>query len=361
MENSVKMPSNVKRRPSSVTELARNPRSMAELRIWHKLREEEVLDPDRSIIDPHHHLWERPGQHYLLDEFLEDASSGHNIRATVFVECKAMYRASGPESLRPVGETEFANGAAAMSASGVYGSTAVCAGIVGFADLLVGDAVQDVLEAHIGAGGGRFRGIRNQAARDESLHWEVQKPKDLLADRRFRAGFAKLAPMNLPYDAWQFFTQQGEAIDLARSFPDTTIVVNHLGGIVGVGGHEGKLEQEFPLWRTHMLELAACPNVVMKLGGLGMLRAGFDFAMRDEPPSSEELAVLWRPYIETCIEVFGPQRCMFESNFPPDKQTCSYRVLWNAFKRLAASYSAQEKAALFHDTAARVYRLTTAC
>ena len=163
--------------------------------------------------------------------------------------------------------------------------------------------------------------------------------------------------MDLPYDAWQFFTQIGELIDLARSFPDTTIVLNHLGGIVGVGGHEGRLAEEFPLWRTHIRNLAGCANVVVKLGGLGMLRAGFDFPLRDEPPSSEELAAAWRPYIETCIEAFGPRRCMFESNFPPDKQTCSYRVLWNAFKRLAASCSVEEKTALFHDTAARVYRL----
>ena len=268
-----------------------------------------------------------------------------------------MYRASGPAALRPIGETEFVNGVAAMSASGSYGSTAVCAGIVGFADLLLGEAVQEVLEAHIAAGGGRFRGIRNQAARDESLHWESQKTKDLLLDRRFRAGFARLAPMSLVYDGWQFFTQLDDVIDLARSFPDTTIVLNHVGGIVGVGGHEGRLSEEFPYWRAQMRKLAECAEVVVKVGGLGMLRAGFAPALRDEPPSSADLAALWRPYIETCIEAFGPRRCMFESNFPPDKQSCSYRVLWNVFKRLTASCSANEKAALFHDTAARVYRL----
>ncbi|MGZ5127011.1 MAG: amidohydrolase family protein [Burkholderiales bacterium] len=349
--------SETKPRPSTVTELARNPRSVAELRAWHGLREEETLEPGLPIIDPHHHLWIRPGHRYLLDEFLEDASSGHNVRATVFVECGAMYKASGPQALRPVGETEFANGMAAMSASGLYGSTAVCAGIVGFADLTLGEAVQDVLEAHIAAGGGRFRGIRNQAARDESLHWDKQNPKDLLLDRRFRAGFATLAPMKLTYDAWQFFTQLGDLIDLARAFPETTIVLNHLGGIVGVGGHEGRLAEEFPFWREHMRKLAEYANVVVKVGGLAMLRAGFDAALRDEPPSSEDLAALWRPYVETCIDAFGPHRCMFESDFPPDKQSCSYRVLWNVFKRLAGSYSADEKSALFHDTAARVYRL----
>ena len=353
-------PLNARAHAATVTDLARQPRSVAELRSWLDLHQEDVLEPDLPIIDPHHHFWERPGHRYLLHEFLDDANSGHNIRATVFVECNAMYRAGGPAAMRPVGETEFANGMAAMSASGNYGSIAVSAGIVASADLLLGDAVQAVLEAHIAVSGGRVRGIRNQGATDEALPWEPQRTRHLLADSRFRAGFARLAPMNLAYDAWQYFPQLGEVIDLARSFPGTPIVLNHLGGVLGVGGYEGRREEHFPLWRTHMRNLAACENVTVKVGGLGMPRVGFDFALRAEPPTSEELAAAWRPYIETCIEAFGPQRCMFESNFPPDNHCCSYRVLWNAFKRLAASCSAEQKAALFHDTAARVYRLLPA-
>jgi L-fuconolactonase len=223
---------------------------------------------------------------------------------------------------------------------------------------MLGDGVQSVLEAHMVAGGGRFRGIRNQAASDESLHWEKQRPKGMLLDPTLRAGFGRLAPMGLIYDAWQFFTQLDDVVDLARSFPNTTIVLNHLGGILGVGAHEGRLSGEFAYWKAQMRKLAPHSNVFVKVGGLGMPKVGFPAALRPKPPSSDELAVLWRPYVETSIELFGAARCMFESDFPPDKQTCSYRLLWNAFKRLSHSLSADEKADLFHDTADRVYRLT---
>lgn len=346
--------------PTTMTGWARAPRSAADLRRWHALREEPVLEPALPVVDPHHHLWDRPGHPYLLHDFLADAGSGHDIRSTVFVECNAMYKAGGPTALRPVGETEFINGMAAMSASGLYGPIAVCAGIVGFADLTLGEAVQEVLDAHIAAGGGRFRGIRHQAAHDESLHWEKQKPRGLLIDTTFRRGFARLAPTGLVFDAWLFFTQLDDLVDLARSFPDTTIVLNHLGGVLGVGAHEGRLAQEFPVWKSNMQKVADCPNVMVKVGGLGMPKAGLGAPLLATPPSSEALAASWRPYVESAIESFGANRCMFESDFPPDKQSCSYRVLWNTFKRLAADCSAEEKAALFHDTAARVYRLPAA-
>ena len=346
--------------PRTATQRARAPRSAEELRRWQAGNPEPVLEPGIPIIDPHHHLWDRPGHPYLLPEFLADAGCGHDIRATVFVECGAMYRASGPAEMKPVGETEFVSGMAAMSASGLYGPTAVCAGIVSFADLTLGPAVQEVLDAHVAAGGGRLRGIRHQSAHDESLHWEKQKPKGLLRDARLRAGLARLVPMGLVFDAWVYFTQLGDVADLARSSPGTPIVLNHLGGVLGVGAHEGRLGEEFSVWKCGMKNLATCENVVVKVGGLGMLKAGLGAALRETPASSCELAASWRPYVETCIEMFGAERCMFESDFPPDKQSCSYSVLWNAFKRLASSSSTSEKTALFHDTAARVYQLPPA-
>ncbi len=344
----------------TVTQWARAPRSAEELRRWHALIEEPALEPEIPIIDPHHHLWDRPGNRYLLHDYLEDAGCGHDIRATVFVECGAMYRADGPAEMKPVGETEFINGMAAMSASGMYGPTAVCAGIVSYADLTLGPAVQDVLDAHVVAGGGRLRGIRHQAANAPSLHWEKQKPPGLLRDAALRAGLSRLAPMELVFDAWVYFTQLGDLADLARHAGDTTIVLNHLGGVLGIGAHEGRLGEDFAEWKSGLEKVAAYDNVVVKVGGLGMLKAGMGFAQRAQPPSSAELAEAWRPYVEAAIEMFGAERCMFESNFPPDKQSCSYRVIWNAFKRLAHSCSDREKASLFHGTAARVYRLPAA-
>jgi predicted TIM-barrel fold metal-dependent hydrolase len=327
---------------------------------WLAQHKEEVIDPARPIVDPHHHLWDRGGQRYLIEEMVADIGSGHNIVATVYVEARSMYRASGPEALRPVGEVEFVNGVAAMSASGGYGSAAICAGIVGHANLLLGDGARAVLEAEIAAGQGRFRGIRHSSAWDSDpdvAHMYASRPKGLLLDSTFRKGFACLAPLNLSFDAWLFHPQIGELADLARAFPDTRIVLDHCGGPVGLGRFAGKREETFSVWKASIQDVAKCPNVVVKLGGLAMRLLGFDFHERPKPPSSEQAAAAWRPYIETCIEAFGPSRCMFESNFPPDKGQCSYQVIFNAFKRLAAQYSEAEKTALFSKTATEVYRL----
>jgi predicted TIM-barrel fold metal-dependent hydrolase len=327
---------------------------------WLAQRQEEVLDAARPIVDPHHHLWDRGGQRYLLDDITSDIASGHNVVATVYVEARSMYRAKGPEAFRPVGEVEFANGAAAMSASGGYGPTAVCAGIVGHANLLLGDDVRPVLEAEISAGQGRFRGIRHSAAWDSDsnvAHMYAARPRCLLLDPTFRKGFACLAPLGLSFDAWLFHPQIGELTELARAFPDTQIVLDHCGGPAGTGQYANRREEIFTTWKASIREIAKCPNVVVKLGGLAMCLLGYDFHERPMPPSSEELAAAWRPYIETCIEVFGPQRAMFESNFPPDKGQCSYQVIFNAFKRIAASMSEAEKNALFSGTATEVYRL----
>ena len=338
---------------------------------------EEILEPDLPIIDPHHHLWDRTRlrltlpahpfyeavadvQRYLLDELLSDTESGHNIRATVFLECRAMYRADGPDHLKCVGETEFVNGVAAMSASGVYGETRACAGIVGNADLRLGDAVEDVLRAHIRVAGGRFRGIRNSASYDpdpEVLGPLARPEPGLYRDASFRSGFKWLHKLGLSFDAWLLEPQLPDLIDLARAFPDTSIVLDHVGTPLGLASYKGKHEERFSIWRDNIRALAKCENVVVKLGGLAMAFCNFPSFRSNPPAHSEQLAREWKPYLETCIQAFGTDRCMFESNFPVDIGSCTYPVLWNALKHVAQSYTPAEKAALFSGTAARVYRI----
>ncbi len=327
---------------------------------WLARHREQALEPGLPIVDPHHHLWDRPDWRYLLDELLADIDSGHNVISTVFVQCRAMHRGGGPEEFRPVGETEFVNGVAAMSASGGYGPAAICAGIVGHADLALGAPVQAVLEAHLRAGGGRFRGIRHITATDPDrslLNPAYSPAPGLLGDKTFREGFARLAPLGLSFDAWLYHPQIDELTALARASPETRIVLDHVGGPLAIGAYEGKRDAIFPRWAASIRELATCPNVFVKLGGLGMRINGYDFHEQPEPPSSETLAAAWKPYIETCIEAFTPARCMFESNFPVDKGSYSYGVFWNACKRLASGASASDKADLFARTASRFYRL----
>jgi L-fuconolactonase len=329
---------------------------------WLAAGNEEPLKPGLPIIDAHHHLWDRPGWRYLFEEYLADIqASGHAVRATVYMQAQAMYRAEGPPAYRVVGETEFANGVAAMAASGLYGLTRVCAGIVGHVDLRGGAEVARVLEDHLRAGGDRFRGIRHLTTwdPDASLMNPLSAgPPGLLADTDFRAGFACLAPLGLSYDAWLFHPQLDELTDLARAFPGTTIVLNHCGGVLGIGAYAGRRDEVFALWSTAIRRLAECPNVVVKLGGLGMRINGFEFETGAVPPSSEDLARTWRPYIENCIDAFGPARCMFESNFPVDKGSYGYGTVWNAFKRLASGAGEDEVTALFSGTAARVYAVS---
>ncbi|MFI4935936.1 MAG: amidohydrolase family protein [Caulobacterales bacterium] len=346
------------------------------------MAKETILEPDLPIVDPHHHLWDRVGladappltaeshpferlmrksPRYLFHELLADVSSGHNVVATVFLQCGAMYRADGPMALRCVGETEFVNGVAAMSASGIYGPFRACAGIVGQADLTTGDAVTEVLEAHVTAGGGRFRGIRHSASWDADtavLGPLSRIPAGLYMDAAFRKGFARLGRMNMSFDAWLLEPQIGELTDLARAFPETPIVLDHVGTPLGIGSYKGRLQERFGAWREAIRALAKCENVFVKLGGLAMPFAGFPTFMAEPEASSAVLAAEWKPYLETCIEAFGPKRSMFESNFPVDFGTCSYATLWNAFKVFAAGYSAAEKTALFSGSASRFYRLT---
>ena len=328
---------------------------------WLDRRRDEIIEPELPIVDPHHHLVDRlETGRYLLPELLADTGSGHNVTATVYLEWLSMYRVQGPVELRPVGEVEFANGVAVMAASGGYGKTRVCAGIVGHADLALGAAVEKVLEAMITAGGDRFRGIRFiTASHPDQAAWgsPIIRPAGLLMDPRVREGFARLGPLGLSFDAWIYHTQLGDLVDLARAFPETPIVLDHVGGAIGLGPYAGKRDEVFAAWSGQLRELAACPNVHIKLGGLGMRMFGFTHHMGELPPSSEELAEAWRPYIETCIAAFGPERAMFESNFPVDKGSCGYAALWNAFKRIAAGCSATERAALFAGTATKFYRL----
>jgi predicted TIM-barrel fold metal-dependent hydrolase len=338
---------------------------------------EAILEPELPIIDPHHHLWDlRPliphfpeprdpfvdavarSPYYVFDQLLADLRSGHNVIGTVFVECDAFYRAGASAALKPVGEVEFVNGVAAQSACGMYGNLRACAAIVGHADLTLGDAALPVLEALIAAGGGRFRGIRQRSAWDrdpEVLGPSSHNPPGLYPSAEFQAGFRHLAPLGLSFDAWVLEPQLGDVLALARAFPDTSIVLDHCGTPLNIASYHGRLHERFDAWRASIRELAGCPNVTVKAGGLGMPCNG----MPDHGPegglSSETLAALWRPYIETCVEAFGPERAMFESNYPVDKWAAPYPVLWNVFKHLTLGASADEKRALFAGTAARVY------
>ncbi|HEY1795291.1 MAG TPA: amidohydrolase family protein [Stellaceae bacterium] len=328
---------------------------------WLAATQEAALEPDRPIIDPHHHLWDRPGNRYLLHDLVEDLSSGHNIRATVFLECREMYRASGPAETRSLGETTFVAGVAAMSESGKYGPAHACAGIIGNVDFRVGSRAKGILEQHVVAGGGRFRGIRNGATWHSDPNLRVftsGSGEGLYVNPQWREGFAALAPLNLTFEAWMFHTQLGDLISLAGAFPETKIVLNHVGGSLGVGPYHGKRDEVFTEWRAQIQKLGQYPNVYIKLGGLGMPSLmGFEMGQQEKAPSSEQLAKAWAPYLNACIEAFGPDRSMFESNFPVDKGMCSYANLWNAFKRVAEPYSGDEKTAMFHNTALKFYRL----
>lgn len=329
------------------------------LQNWLALTVEEPIDPEIAIIDAHHHLWDYPTSRFLTQDLLHDTSSGHNIVQTVFVECLSMYRTSGPAELRSVGETEFVCRIANTNVDNTA-QTHVASGIVGFADLTLGDSVIPALEAHIEAGEGRFRGIRHAANWHESPdigNGHTNPPAHLLSDPKFREGFACLQKFDLSFDGWLYHPQLTEFADLAISYPDTAIILDHMGMPLGIGPYAGKRDEVFTEWKHGIDQVAACGNVAVKLGGLGMKICGFQWHKMETPPTSQMLADAFAPYVEYCIDHFGVERCMFESNFPVDKLSFSYTVLWNAFKRIVADYTTEEKMALFHDTAARVYGL----
>ena len=327
---------------------------------WLALLRENAIDPDLPIIDAHHHLWDYPDNHYVAEDVLADVASGHNVRQSVFVECLSSYRSSGPKAFKPVGETEYVCALADRSDAAHQASARVAAGIVGFADLSLGSAVQPVLEAHITAAPKRFRGIRHASswdASDQVRNAHTRPPPKLLLDAQFREGFACLEHLGLSFDAWLYHPQIRELTDLARAFPGTRIVLDHVGGVLGIGPYTDRRDEIFQQWTRDMAELATCGNVSVKLGGLAMKVNGFGWHTLDKPPTSEALANATAPYYQYCIEHFGAERCMFESNFPVEKLSVSYGVLWNSFKRISAGCSPSERAALFHDTAQRVYRL----
>lgn len=326
---------------------------------WLARRVEDVLDPDVMIVDPHHHLYDRQDERYLLPELLADISDGRRVCATVFVQCRFAYRPSGPVALQPVGEVEAVVDVA-RAAGDKAARSGICVGIVAGADLTLGDGVAPVLEAMREVGGPRLCGIRNSVA--WHAHPEVRSsgilpPPSLLSDPRFRDGVRCLSRYGLALDIWAYQTQHEVVRDLARSNSDTTIVIDHLGGPIASGPYRGQREEMFQSWKDGLAALAALPNTRLKLGGLGMRVGGFTFHEAQDPPSSAQLAEAWRPYVETGIALFGPKRCMFESNFPVDKGMYSYRTFWNACKRLASGLSAEERAALFAGTAVTTYKL----
>ncbi len=332
---------------------------------WLALTTEPTLEPEIPICDPHHHFWDMrteriPYQRYLLHELADDVNSGHNVRSTVFVEARAMYRSSGPEEMRPVGEVEFVQGLAAASESDLYGPTRAAASIVGHANLLLGAAVEPVLEALQAASPNRFRGIRHSVTWDphpEITLTAAHRMQGQLANDDFRAGARVLSRMGMSLEAWMYSPQLPELAEFAKAVPDLTIILNHIGGLLRVGPYANNNDETLRTWRDGIAAVADCPNVNVKLGGIGMPSNGFDWHERDTPIGSEELAESMAPLMNYCIERFGPERSMFESNFPVDKVSYSYNVMYNAFKRLSKGYSDSERAAMFHDTAARVYRV----
>ncbi|MGQ4807680.1 hypothetical protein NKDENANG_01035 [Candidatus Entotheonellaceae bacterium PAL068K] len=329
---------------------------------WLALTPETTLEPEIPICDSHHHFWvSRPEpvdyQQYLLKDLAADINSGHNVRSTVFIEAKSSYCSDAPEEMRPVGEVEFVERIAAKSARGQYGPGRAAAAIIGHADLKLGDKVRPVLEALQAASPSRFRGIRHSVGWDPSPELVNRDMQGVLSSNSYRAGARVLANLGLCLENSLYFKQLPELAAFAKAIPDLTIVLNHIGGLLRIGPYANRDDDVLAEWRRGIATVAACPNIIIKLGGVGQLRYGFYWHERRKPIGSEELAESLFPLMHYCIEQFGPYRSMFESNFPVDKVSYSYNVLYNAFKRLSKGYSATERAAMFHDTAVRVYRI----
>lgn len=327
----------------------------------HDGRDEMIVEPELPIIDAHFHLFDLAEHRYMPDDYMKDLRAGHNIIASVYVETQAFLRRSGPEVLRPLGEIEFANGVGAMASAGHYDNVRINAGIVGYADMRAGDAVAALLDRALQTAPERLKGFR-QVLLDypEAAPYRFMlapPPKGLLQSPRFDDAFRHLAPRGLSFDATVFHTQIPELVSLADRFPDTSIVLDHLGMPMNLDATPDQRQEIFSAWSKGLSQLACRPNVTCKIGGLGMPFAGFGFEKNPEVVPSDRLAQAWKPWVEKAIGTFGPQRCMMESNYPPDGYSCGYVPLWNALKKIVRHYSQDEKNALFHGTAARVYHL----
>jgi len=324
---------------------------------WLAEQHEGALDGEMPIIDPHHHLWDLPTSRYLADELHADITESHHITHTVFVECGFGYD-DGPRPMRPVGETRSVAAEAERLATM---GTARLAAIVGHADMTLGSAVGEVLDAHVDAGAGLFRGVRHGTnVSDEPLarRGHHRPTPGMMAAPEFADAARALAARDLSLDAWMYHDQLSDLVTLARAVPELVIVLNHLGGPLGVGRYASDPEGTRVAWQAGMAAVAACPNVVLKVGGIGMdHQFGHGWNALDQPPSSETVAAHWQPWVDTAIEFFGPSRVMCESNFPVDRQCLSYPVVWNALQRLTAGYSNAERAAMFSGTAAQAYRI----
>jgi predicted TIM-barrel fold metal-dependent hydrolase len=314
-------------------------------------------------VDPHHHLFgeDMDALYYRRAELERDLAGGHRIIGTVYVEAYGSgWRTTGPEHLRPVGEVETIVGKAAGPVRTVSGYCEIAAGIVAYADLTLGHAVAEVLEAHLAAAQGRLRGVRHISARDDGLVGRFIKHlprKHQLGDNAFRTGLGQLSKHGLSFDVWIYQHQLNELIELVDHLPDTTFVLDHVGGLIGVGEYRSERAAVFAGWKQKVQDLARRPNVCVKVGGMGMPVFGFGFEHRQRPATSVELAQAWQPLIDVCLDAFGTKRCMFESNFPVDHQSCGYTELWNAFKLATRGMSSEERGDLFHRTACSVYRL----
>jgi len=328
------------------------------LNTWLAQHTEDIIDADRAIVDPHHHLWHHADKPYLLEQLWADTSSGHNIQKTVFVECGSEYRVTGPDHLKPVGETGFA--AAIAKEAAASPDKAQIAGIVAHADLCLGDRLDEVLDAHEEAANGLFRGIRDRAPFDPALETRVSSSRaepDLFDKPDFRTGLKRLGARGFTFDAWNYHCQIKMLTRAARAAPDTQIIFDHFGGPLGIGPYEGKQRDYFESWQADVAELAACENVVAKLGGMAMPINGWGWHKRATPATSDELVAAHRDYYLHSIDCFGPSRCMLESNFPVDRKSISHPVLWNALKKIVGDFSESEKEMMFRGTAARVYTL----
>jgi predicted TIM-barrel fold metal-dependent hydrolase len=325
---------------------------------WRDSHTEDIVDPDRPIIDSHHHLFKAGTRWgvYALEDLWADTDSGHNIEKTVFIDCRYSYRADGPERMKPVGETEAACEVAGESAKAE--GKATIAGIVSHADLLLGEAVEPVMAAHTQAGRGLFRGIRHMGVFDST---DSMPNTSLIpcpyGEASFRSGVRTIGRLGYTYDAFHFFHQNQDFCELAQACPDTKMILNHFAFPVGVGAYAGKQEEVFKHWKEGIAAVARCTNVVAKLGGLAMPECGFGWESREAPPTSDEFVEAQKRYYLHTIECFGPSRCMFESNFPVDKVSISYPVMWNGMKKIVADFFEDEKHEMFYGTAARVYRV----